>query len=265
MNHPRPRNRATPARRLAAAAYLGVDVVREMFGANRRPHILLACMPKSASTYLAAAIAALPGFRAVSLVPAAGRREQELSRARLARANRYAYVAQHHVCRSRWTQVVIDEFRLTPVVLVRDLFDVTISLRDHLRRESTVCPMGWFEPAHAELPDDELELMIAHTSLPWYVKFYMSWRAAPGVLMLDYEDVTGDPAGTLALVAHHAGIAVDKAALDAAAAAAGQGETRFNVGGRGRDLAPAAAEHIRALLGHYRAAADDPFVRRMLA
>lgn len=40
--------------------------------------VLVACMPKSGSTYLSGAIEALPGFIRAHLVPGYGRREQEL-------------------------------------------------------------------------------------------------------------------------------------------------------------------------------------------
>lgn len=260
-------SRARPVKRLSAAIHLGLDLVREAIGANRRPHILLACMPKSGSTFLAAMIADLPGMAAESLVPAAGRAEQELSRISLARASRRAYIAQHHVHYSDWTQQMIDHYRLTPVVLVRNLYDVAVSVRDHLRRESIDWPGVWFEPHHADLPDADLEMMIARLAMPWYASFYMGWRAAPGALMLDYDDIVADPAGALVRVAGRAGVEARDDAVAAAVAAAARRDARLNVGrpGRGAGLDPAARAHIRALLAHYPEAAGDPYIRRMMA
>src|SRR5215469_9190289 len=156
----------------------------------RRPfagstHVLVACMAKSGSTFLTDVIAELPGFRRALLVPAQGRRAQELDEACLQAVDRCDYVAQNHVPYSDWTGELCAEYGVAPVVLVRDLLDVVVSLRDHLRQQGPVSPIFFAEPHHASLDDDALALMIVRLALPWYLNFYMSWRQAPDALLVD--------------------------------------------------------------------------------
>src|SRR5579872_1434315 len=149
-------------------------------GAGRRlgvlaapAHILIACMPKSGSTFLTDVIAELPGLRRVSLAPTSDRREQEIDEYCLQQVDRLGFVAQHHVRYSDWTAEMCRDYGLAPVVLVRSLLDVIVSLRDHMRRESTVWPMFFVEPRHAALDDARMDAMIARLALPWYLNFYM--------------------------------------------------------------------------------------------
>src|SRR5262249_25059956 len=134
------------------------------------------------STFLADVIAELPGFRRATLMPAFGRREQELDETCLRAFDRFAYVAQNHVRYSDWTGQLCADYGLTPIVLVRSLLDAVVSLRDHLRRESSVVPSLVAEPHHAAMSDAQLERMIARLALPWYLGFYMSWRRSPDAL-----------------------------------------------------------------------------------
>src|ERR1700735_4223003 len=60
-------------------------------------HILIACMPKSGSTFLSDVIGQCPDFRRAVLTPSAGRREQEIDEQLLRRLDRVSFVAQHHV------------------------------------------------------------------------------------------------------------------------------------------------------------------------
>jgi hypothetical protein len=60
-------------------------VVRALHSITRRKIVLLACMPKSGSTYLTSQFRSVAGFADVPFVPAYGRREQELSHEKIFR------------------------------------------------------------------------------------------------------------------------------------------------------------------------------------
>ena len=109
-----------------------------------RPHVLVACMPKSASTFLTGVLAELPGMRRAPLTAAYGWREQTLDVVQLARFDLEFYVCQQHLRYSADVGALIGEYRLTPVVLTRNIFDVVASVRDHFRNEfdgnSDGCP-----------------------------------------------------------------------------------------------------------------------------
>jgi hypothetical protein len=231
-------------------------------------HVLVACMPKSGSTFLCDIIAGLPGFRQVDLSPAYGRRQQELDEACLKRSDRFSYVSHNHVQYSDWTGGLCRTYGVTPIVLVRDLLDVTVSLRDHVRNEGPVSPVFFADRRHRELDDTTLERMIVRLALPWYVNFYMSWRQSPDAMLVDYRELTTDPATVAGRVLAFCGAKTSAAAIETAIASVRQaGESRLNVGvsGRGRKLRPEAARAILELLEFYPEAAADPYVRAQTA
>jgi hypothetical protein len=235
---------------------------------STRVHILLACMPKSGSTFLADVIGRLPGFRQVSLIPSAERREQELDEFCLRRVDHLDYVGQVHVRHSHWTEDLCQDYGLTQVVLVRSLFDVVVSFRDHLRREATAWPMVFAEPHHAELDDAALELMIVRLALPWYVNFYMGWRRAPGAMMVSYETLIRTPAGVVGDILAFAGADTPAAEIEAAVARVRRaGLSRLNVGvaGRGAALSPEAVRAVLDMVAFYPEAQADPYLQSISA
>ncbi len=136
--------------------------------------ILVACQPKTASTFLVATLGSLPNSRTVALVPAYGQREQELSEERIKRYRFRAkrlLVAQHHVRYSNYTGDLIRRYHIRTIVLTRNLFDVIASIRDHVRSEDVVSPMFFLTKEMAHSSDEELENLIAKLSIPWYLNF----------------------------------------------------------------------------------------------
>ncbi len=220
-------------------------------------------MPKSGSSFLRDVISELPGFRRALLIPTSERREQELDEFCLQQVNNLDYVAQNHVRYSSWTAEMCREYDLRPVVLVRGLLDVIVSLRDHMRSEGPVWHNFFAEAHHVELDDAELELMIARLALPWYINFYMGWRQAPGTLMIRYEDLIAAPAKVVGDILAFSGAEVAAAEVERVVEhVRGVGESRFNVGvvGRGSTLRPETVRTVLELLDFYPEAAADPYV-----
>ncbi len=242
-----------------SALFLARDVVLNALPLPQRPHILLACMPKSGSTFLATALSELPALRRCRLTPALGEREQELCHVRLSLYNHRGYVAQHHIRNSAWTQHLIAKYHLTPVVLVRNLADCVISSRDHLRHAPESSPMYAFVPEHMKMSDAELEEVIVRMALPWYINFYMGWRQDKNALFVDYNDLAGDPAKVIESVLAQTGMSFTRKDVDKALSRCKKRDTRFNVGGsgRGRDLSPSAAKALAQLLDLYPSMKDD--------
>jgi hypothetical protein len=223
-------------------------------------------MPKSGSSFLSNVIADLPGFRRAPLVPAYDRREHELDTACLRKADRFDYVAQHHVRYSQWTADVCRDYALAPLVLVRSLFDVTVSLRDALRHDGPIWPFFFVETPHLTMTDEQLDEMIVRMALPWYVNFYMGWRSAPETLIIDYEDLALDPVGTVQSALSFCGVrAADADVRSAVERVLLAEQSRFNVGrtGRGAGLRPELVREILRMLDFYPEAANDPFIRKM--
>ena len=220
-------------------------------------------MPKSGSTFLSDIISQMSGFRRALLYPASDRREQELDEFCLTQVNKLDYIAQSHTRYSEWTADMCRSYDLKPIVLVRSLLDVIVSLRDHLRKQSHVWPMFFAEPPHAELDDERLELMIARLAAPWYINFYMSWRKAPGAMMVSYEEMIRDPVRLTYDILDFAGAGAPMDEVEAAVEHVRSAQrSRLNVGvtRRGANLKPETIRVVLELLDYYPEAAKDPYV-----
>lgn len=249
------------AYRAMSAVNVDADVVR----------IVVACMPKSGSTYLSRVIEQMPGMRRATLVPGWRRREQELCihsihreelKTRRMRAQSLiklgsqwpaGYVAQNHLRYSEPTADIIATYRLRPVVLVRNIFDIVLSVRDHYRNESNLMAMAYVTQDMRQWPDDKLHHFIADMVVPWYLNFYMTWRDCPDKLLVDYDQATKNTAETMLEIGRFAGAKWTPADIEKAyAAAAGLG-TRKNkaVSGRGASLGEDVKDKIRRLAAHY--------------
>jgi len=226
--------------------------------------ILLACMPKSGSTFASDVIASLPKYTKVSLAPALHRREQEICSYTIYRKHFFKrnFVAQHHVRNSKYTQRVIRRHNIKVVVLRRNLFDCVASLRDHIRIESVVVPMAFISGEEAQKSDRDLEIFIARLVMPWYISFHMSWVEQAGVLNVNYENLTTDPTSTIREVLAFLGDCRTDAEINAAIKRVEtENKSRKNVGivGRGKSISHEAREIIRAAVLAYEREPDEFF------
>jgi Sulfotransferase domain len=228
-------------------------------------HVLVACMPKSASTFITNAMAGAAGLERVNLIPSYGRREQELCEIRLADNARLDYVAQLHIKHSDWTEQLCRDHDISTIVLIRSLFDVVVSLRDHAHRESPISPVLYLDKQHLARSGAELEHMIAMLAIPWYVNFYMGWRSSKAARIFLYEDFVADPDRELAEMLDFAGIALGAGKAAAGLEAAGSTSSRINVGkaGRGLSLEPKTVTMIMDMLAAYPEIQDDRYVLMM--
>lgn len=100
---------------------------------------LLACMPKSGSTWLCNILAELPDFRITHMVPHYGAREQEVCGdtidKNLQNICSFHVISQHHVKYNVNTRHCCIQYCIKPVVLLRGIADNLVSLVDHWRNE----------------------------------------------------------------------------------------------------------------------------------
>jgi hypothetical protein len=220
-------------------------------GADHR-RILVACMPKSGSTFLTDVLAKLPGMRRVHLVPTYGRREQELDLEQLVTHQGMSYVSQLHIKPSEATLDLCRQFGLRPLFLFRNIWDVMASLRDHMYSHVLDWSMARIDSDFRGWDEARQYDFLARTMMPWFVDFYVSWSLVPGRLAVRYEELMADPAATVAGAAEWAGIVASETEIAQALAATGHAST-FNKGGSGRGKAvPAAARaHVEALASYY--------------
>lgn len=233
---------------------------------------LLACMPKSGSTYLSAVIANLPGMRRERLVPAYERREQEICAHRIADADRITdalrqawrqkrllggrprgYVAQHHVRLSAYTASLIERHDLLPIVLTRDIFDIVPSVHDHLTSSALFMSMAFVEENYKTLDVARAHDFIGDVVIPWYFNFFMSWHRFDNKIIVNYREIKDSPEETIERIYRHFGRPIQRMYIAEALEASKSVNTRRNkaVAGRGESLSDDLKAKIRRYAAYY--------------
>src|SRR3989441_9705766 len=167
-------------------------------------HLFIACVPKSASTFLKNLLMNLTGYRDLFTVYAAGQSEHEIYLPTLRELAHLDTVTQQH-CRASDANIhLMQGFGISPVVLVRNIFDSVMSLLDFYNRgafQTSYFRGDW--PALNE--DTKIDLLIENV-IPWYFQFVASWDLAEKqkrieVHWLTYEDLVADkPSSLLAIL-----------------------------------------------------------------
>ncbi len=225
--------------------------LKKLFG-RRGQCLFVTSFPKSGSTYLVSALARATGtlnyFLGDNPLNA-----QDLYLPKLVDSYAMNVTCQQHTRATAPNLALMHEFAIRPVVLVRDLGDALVSLRDHLERESRQTPVisvaeDFFARPLAEQFDHLIDV-----AAPWYLDFYAGWRGAAAGLdvhWLTYEQLMADKAAALAGIVDYYDIATTPEALAAAIGEAdGAAGTRRNVGGSGRSRELLSADQL-ARIGH---------------
>lgn len=231
---------------------------------RREPYVFLAAMPKSASTFLHRVLVELTGFETAYFASHYRNIEQELYLPRLIDAYNVPTVTQQHVRANRINLELLSEFGIRPIVLMRDVFDVLVSMRDHLIREriDNLPSLYVLEDFSDYDESAQLDFVVAHMA-PWLISFYVSWLAARSqsaidALWLSYDEVTRDSPAALRRIMEFYGL--DKEPDDIARALdrvkdRRKSEIRVNKGvsGRGRQLlADSQKARVREIARTYR-------------
>ncbi len=224
------------------------------------PHLLIACQPKSGSTFLKNVLCEVTGFRDLFLFHASGQSEQDLFYPVLLEFATVPTVTQQHCRAAEANLQILQAFGMKTVVLVRNLADVVVSLRDFYSQGAI--PGTFFSHDTWQQFDAErqADLIIDHV-VPWHLQFLASWQQADKearvpVLWLTYEELMRDRAGAIRRVLEYYGLVVpeEKIAAKLAALAGEKRRNRFNQGISGRgDEGLTAAQHarIRQLASHF--------------
>jgi hypothetical protein len=177
------------------------DFTTEITAEQLGKHIFIACVPKSASTFLKNLLVYVTGYRELFTVYAAGQAEHEIYLPTLREMAHVNTVTQQH-CRASDANIhLMQGFGIRPVVLVRNIFDAVMSLLDFYNRgafQTSYFRADW--PALNE--DTKIDLLIENV-IPWYFQFVASWDLAEKqkrieLQWLTYEELVLDkPAAVL--------------------------------------------------------------------
>jgi hypothetical protein len=229
------------ARSLAVNSNMLAELtMRAKLTANRAPqlNVLLACAPKSASTFIAGALqtalglpaaalfATTPRIHAVSLM-GGNLLEQEPEELALIRngINGVGYVAQHHSRCSPYLGLILKTYNARTIVTHRNLFDTFVSLDDMVmgyRSDRETQEGYYFSDAlpsnYGMLPLEDRLTILVHRSLGWFIQFYVSWKKCERAnlvtpLWVSYEkDFLADKQGLAERVIKHLGLDPEAAA-----------------------------------------------------
>jgi len=216
--------------------------------------ILLACFPKSGSTFTSSVIGKIDGFSKIPLVPSYGSREQELDIRGLYKYRNINFVAQHHVRYSMYLEELLQQYNVKPVILVRNIYDCIVSLADHLRNESLINPFAVINEEHIKFTDEQLYRVIADLVMPWYINFYVGWKMSSiEPLIVRYEDMIDNPENYFKKIFDVVDVNITSKEIAECIGKVQSEKTLLNKGikGRGRSLPPEVKKHVKRLASHY--------------
>jgi hypothetical protein len=226
-------------------------------------YLVLAAMPKSGSTFLSHTLCALTGYRHYYLACAYDNIEQEIYLPRVIDGFGCGRVVQQHFKANGPNLEVLNRFDIKPVVVVRNIFDLAASIRDHLVTERldnlpSVYPPGDFLTFNASRQLDFVIDMV----IPWYITYYVSWcqaekRKQIEFLWVVYEELVADWGTGIRRILDFFGMRKPDVAIARAietTRAAPKERTRLNVGVPGRAyglLSDSQRERIVRLTRYY--------------
>ncbi len=232
------------------------------FARRNQGHILIACFPKSGSTYLSLVLQELTGFPDWYGAEPGDQNEQDLSARRLRRPRRRSVLQQHMKATYSNLELLIAH-HMRPIVQTRNLYDILASLHDYFEGHRSSLSCGYVSEEYLGMPWRERLDYLIHLHLPWYFNFVLSWREASrriDVCHVTYETLFANQESELKRVLAFYEMQASDEEIEAAMVRAAAGETRFNVGvvGRGSQLlTDAHKQAIHRLAGSCRVDIDD--------
>src|SRR5215831_2203467 len=235
------------------------DFTTELTPEQLGRHLFIACVPKSASTFLKNLLVSVTGYRDLFTVYAAGQSEHEIYLPTLREYAHVDTVTQQH-CRASDANVhLMQAFGIRPVVLVRNILDSVMSLLDFYNQGAF--QTSYFRADWQALNDEtKIDLLIENV-IPWYLQFVASWDLAEKqqrleVSWLSYEELIADKAGSALKVLGFYGLGASRRGIEERIREIESHErrNRFNKGiaGRGQTgLSDAQKEKIRLLKKFY--------------
>ena len=217
------------------------DFMTEITPEQLGRHLFIACVPKSASTFLKNLLVNLTGYRDLFTVYAAGQSEHEIYLPTLREFAHLDTVTQQH-CRAADANVhLMQAFGIRPVVLVRNIFDSVMSLLDFYN-------LGAFQTSYFRADwlhlDEQAKIdLLIDNVIPWYFQFVASWDLAEKqnrieVHWLSYEDLVADKPSSVLKVLEFYGLGASRRGVEQRIREIESEERkiRFNKGvtGRGR-------------------------------
>ncbi|MCB9446952.1 MAG: sulfotransferase domain-containing protein [Flavobacteriales bacterium] len=222
-------------------------------------YVLVACLPKSGSTWLSKMLAAQLNYGYGTLRSSPGQVEQDFYEPELIDHYGSGYVIHQHLKAASHNLELVEKYKVRPLVLTRNIYDIIISFHDHLHRESYQYWFMIFPDQNYFQLDKEAQLdMVIDFLTPWVVNFVVTWERNKNTdkqLWLTYESLVADPEKVYREIHDFLGSGIpDHKLHESLATSSGRDDMRFNRGvvGRGQhDLSEAQMERIRTFTRYF--------------
>ncbi len=205
--------------------------------------LMFAAMPKTSSTFLSHIMVKLLGYEHSYFASSYYNIEQELYQPRIVDAFGRGTVVQQHVRANAPNLELLRRYGIRPTVLVRNIFDIVASLRDHLNQERQDNIPSLYTPAEFRSFSPEFQFdFIVKFYVPWLLSFYTSWVEAERnkqleFLWIRYEDCLPDYTNTVKKIVDYYSLPVTTEGIEAALRSPSDLATRrFNKGVAGRGI-----------------------------
>jgi hypothetical protein len=161
--------------------------------------------PKSGSTGIAQSVGPFlrtRGWKTPSMTVGGGNRAQDFFLSELIRLEALEhdiFTDHQHCVFSSYILELLTAINAKVVFQTRNLYDMLISLRDHLDNETTVKPMFYIDRNQwAALKQSEKLDFLIYNVAPWYINFWVGWSHAQkamgeNFLVVRYEDLLQRP------------------------------------------------------------------------
>lgn len=220
------------------------------------PSYVLVALPKSSSTFCTQALAAMLGAQVYKDIVTQDRfTPKDLSVAGIVNSRSRMTLSQVHLVATGANLRILRHFRIPIAILLRNLLDMSISLRDHMNANpyfsSILIPNNW-----AALSDaDKLDYVI-DTAVPWAITFYASWaqaiaRGDVDAAFVHYENMVRESVPFFRDLSAQLGRSIGDATIEQCLAKVDKSEaTRFNIGRAGRGQEELSAAQISRIRRH---------------
>lgn len=222
-------------------------------------------MPKSGSTWVSLVLKkglAKKGWRTTNLVPAHGRREQQIVPVELLRQKSLdtnVFAPHQHCMHSEYAFNFIKKFKVKLMLQVRSIPDCIVSLVDHFDKSVGEGPFAYLNNTLWNSYDSEQKLrFVIDLVLPWYINFWVGWSQGLKAHEIDhrlvrYEDMLDNTQTKFSQLASFCDPEVSDADVSAWLANTQKRDTRKNkaVSGRGTQLPQWVHTHLKRLISYY--------------
>ncbi|MFM9903962.1 MAG: sulfotransferase domain-containing protein, partial [Pyrinomonadaceae bacterium] len=184
---------------------------------------------------------------------AALQNEQELDLPQFVKFGTANTVTQQHARASEPNIQIMQAFGVRPTILVRNIFDTTVSLLDFYTKGFVFST--YFDKAEFLSFDEEQKIdLLIEFVLPWYFQFVASWQRAEQEKRLEmnwvtYEEMIADKAATVARILAFYGIKVPADSIEQkiASVESKKEQNRMNKGIAGRGMTVLSDSHRKRI------------------